>query len=107
MRRRKQLAAASFKKLSLIWSRKNNKISKERKVRLYEAYIMPILTYNSCTWALTEAEQAELEACRRRHLRRIIGIYYPRRISNTELYHRCKTKELGNAIRNARWRISA
>jgi hypothetical protein len=30
-------------------------------LRLYDSYITPILTYNACTWALTEAEMAELE----------------------------------------------
>ncbi len=66
----------------------------ERRLQLYDVYITPILTYNVCTWALTEAELAELEACRRRHLRRIIGIYYPSRISNANLYKKCNMKEL-------------
>ncbi len=57
------------------------------KTRLYDAYITSILTYNSCTWALTAADLAELEACRRRHLRRKIGVYCPRRVSNVDLYH--------------------
>jgi hypothetical protein len=105
MRRRKQLASASFNNLSRIWSRKNNKIGMERRLRLYDAYITPILTYNACTWALTGAELAELEACRRRHLRRIIGVYYPSRISNAKLYKKCNMKELEPIIRNARWRM--
>ena len=46
MRTRKQLAAVSFNNLWRIWSRKNNKISIERRLRLYDAYITPILTYN-------------------------------------------------------------
>jgi hypothetical protein len=105
MRRRKQLAAVSFNNLWRIWSRKNNKISTARRLRLYDAYITPILTYNACTWALTAAELAELEACRRRHLRRIIGVYYPRKISNIDLYKRCNMTELEPIIRNARWRM--
>jgi hypothetical protein len=61
MQRRKQLAAASFNNLKRIWSRnKRNKISTERRLRLYNAYITPILTYNACTWALTETEMKEL-----------------------------------------------
>jgi exonuclease III len=105
MKRRKQLAAVSFNNLTRIWSRKNNKISTERKLRLYDAYVTPVLTYNACTWALTEVELAELEACRRRHLRRIIGVYYPRRISNNDLYRKCNMTPLEPTIRNARWRM--
>ena len=88
MRCRKQLAAVSFSNLWRLWSHKNNKINTERRLRLCDAYITPILTYNACTWALTEAELSELEAWRRRHLRRIIGIYYPRKISNDDLYRK-------------------
>ena len=44
MKRRKQLAAASFKNLWRIWSYKNNKISVEKRLRLCNAYIIPVLT---------------------------------------------------------------
>jgi hypothetical protein len=84
---------------------KSTKSISQRRLRLYDAYITPILTYNACTWALTEAELAELEACRRRHLRHIIGVYYPSRISNANLYKKCNMKELEPIIRNARWRM--
>jgi hypothetical protein len=105
MTRRKQLAAASFKNLTRLWTGKRNKLSLERKLRLYDAYITPVLTYNACTWALTEAELNELEAFRRRQLRRILGIQYPRRISNSKLYDTCNMRELGPDIRGARWRM--
>jgi hypothetical protein len=105
MQRRKQLAAFSFNNLWRLWNCKRNKISMERRLRLYDAYITPILTYNACTWALTEAEMEELEAFRRRQLRRIIGVNYPRRISNAKLYKQCGMKELAITIRGARWRM--
>ena len=105
MRRRKQLVAFSFNNLWRIWSRKRNKISTERRLRLYNAYITPILTYNACTWALTESEMEELEAFRRRQLRHVIGINYPRRISNDDLNTRCNMKELAYTIRGSRWRM--
>ena len=105
LKRRKQLAAASFKNLTRLWTGKRNKLSLERKLQLYDAYITPVLIYNACTWALTEAELNELEAFRRRQLRRILGIKYPRRISNTKLYEKCYMAELGPDIRGARWRM--
>ncbi len=99
MTRRKQLAAASFKNLTRLWTGKRNELSTGKKLRLYDAYITPVLTYIACTWALTEAEMNELEAFRRRQLRRILGIRYSRRISNTKLYERCNMTELGPDIR--------
>jgi hypothetical protein len=103
--RRKQLAASSFQNLSQIWTGKRNKISTEKKLQLYNTYITPILTYNSCTWALTESELSELESFRRRQLRRVLGVQHPRRISNEKLYSTCKMTELAPDIRGARWRM--
>ena len=106
MRRRKQLAAASLKNLWRIWSNnKNNKIGIKKRIQLYNAYITPILTYNACTWALTETELQELEIFRRKQLRSIVGIRYPQVISNAELYNKCGAVELQFAIRGARWRM--
>ena len=44
MQRRKQLAACSFNNLWNIWSRRHKKINVFKRLRLYDAYITPILT---------------------------------------------------------------
>ncbi len=49
--RRKQLAAAYFKNLTRLWT---GKLSIERKLRLYDAYITPVLTYNGTYGSGTE-----------------------------------------------------
>lgn len=103
--RRKQLAAAAFSKLRNIWRQDHNRISTARLIRLYEAYVTPILTYNACTWALTKAEMQRLDALRRRHFRSILGIRYPNTITNEGLYRRCKARQLDTIIREARWKM--
>jgi hypothetical protein len=106
LQRRKQLAAASFQSLKRIWSRKqHNKISADRRLRLYNAYVVPVLTYNACTWALTDTQLDELDAFHRRQMRAVLGITYPRKISNEKLYERCNTQALRHTIRGARWRM--
>ena len=105
MQRRKQLAAAAFSKLKHVWSDKNNKISVRKRIRLYNAYVMPILTYNASTWALSDTELEELEAFRRRQLRIVLGIRYPRTISSAKVYKTTNTVELQQIIRQARWRL--
>ena len=52
MRRRKQLASVAYENMMRIWGKKN-KIWPEKRIMLYNTYTTPILTYNSCTWALT------------------------------------------------------
>jgi hypothetical protein len=86
-------------------AKKNNKIRLVKRLLLYNAYILPILTYNSCTWALTNTELEELEAFRRKQLRSVIGITYPRKISNDKLYKLCNAGKLEHMIREARWRM--
>ena len=66
---------------------------------------MPVLTYNSCTWALTQQETEELDAFHRKQLRKVLGILYPRTVKNEALYKRCNTQELKYTIRGARWRM--
>ena len=94
MLRWKKLAASAFNNLRRIWSQKRNKIKTEKRMLLYNTFITPILVYYACTWALTETELEDLEIFRRKQLRRVTRVQYPRKISNEELYSRCKTREL-------------
>ena len=41
----------------------------------------------------------------RRHLRQIIGVHWPNRISNVALYHRCQCRPISESIVTARWRL--
>ena len=105
MQRRKQLATIAQKNMWVIWSKNNNKISLQKRIMLYNAYIVPILTYNACTWALTKAETNELDAFHRKQLRSILGIRYPNTITNEKLYENCKSNKLSETIRDSRWRM--
>jgi hypothetical protein len=101
--RRKQLAAASFKKAKMMWS--SVEISENKRLRIYNSMVKPVLTYNIGTWALTQSETNELEAFHRKQLRAVLGIHYPERISNDDLYQRTKTEPLGQEMFHARWRM--
>ena len=57
-------------------------------LRLYNAFIVPVLTYNMGT--LTPTEWARLDGFHRRQLRQVIGIRYPEKISSNALYGRCE-----------------
>ena len=72
------------------------------RLRLYSAFVLPVLTYNMGTWGLTKTELSRLDAHHRRHLRQIIGIRWPHRISNDALYRRTHSSPISAAIRAAR-----
>jgi hypothetical protein len=104
LKRRKQLAANAMNKMKALWIR-TDKISEKRRIRLYNAYVKPILTYNMCTWALNQKEIAELEAFHRKQLRSVLGIFYPNIISNEDLYKTTNTERLGIEIAISRWKM--
>ena len=86
--RRKQQAAIAFRRMMALWFRRQ-KVSESRRVRLYNAYVLPTLTYNIGTWGITHSEANKLDAFHRKQLSFLIGVFYPDHISNTALYNRC------------------
>ena len=102
--RRMHLANVSFHKMWTVWFR-GAQISLPLRLRLYSAFVLPVLTYNMGTWGLTKTELNRLDAHHRRHLRQIIGIRWPHRISNDALYRRTQSSPISAAIRAARWSL--
>ena len=73
VKRRIMLASSAFGRLKeSIWSKKN--ISRNLKMRLYQALILPIATYASETWTLRETEKQSLVSFEMRCLRSILGV---------------------------------
>ena len=96
--RRKQLASVAFGSLySLCISVQRTIIFVFavhlciRRVRLYNAYVLPVLTYNCSIWCLTDAEMGKLSSFHRRQLRSLLGIGWPMNISNKALYEKLDT----------------
>ena len=57
-----------------------------KKVRVHNSYFKTVLTYSSSVRAVNKNIEAKIDAFHRKQLKRVIGIYYPLRISNKELY---------------------
>ena len=87
IRNPKALTIAAMNKL---WKlRKRSTINKE-KVRLFNAYVMPILLYNCGTWAFTKTDETSLNSFHRRLSRRVAGVYWPKILKSDELYMKNK-----------------
>ncbi|XP_065189571.1 uncharacterized protein LOC135820187 [Sycon ciliatum] len=102
--RRKQLAAAAFRSLWSLWSRRST-VGEELRLRLYNAFVLPVLVYNAGTWGLTAAAEGGLDAFHRGQLRSLIGFVWPQKIATTALYDRCKAEPISRIITRARWRL--
>ena len=104
IKKRKVLAQNAFIQLKNIW--KNKKIIHEqRRIQIYEALVTPILTYNSGTWGLTKSNLECLDSTHRRHLRIVIGVHWPEKISNQDLYDRCRVTPLSVRVKQQRWKL--
>jgi hypothetical protein len=79
----------AFHKMWKLWlSRKNTALS--TRIRLYNACILPILSYNMGASAARDTQLEFFNRAHRRHLRHILRIYWPQRISNSILYEKNK-----------------
>ncbi len=74
-------------------------------MRLYNALILPLLCHEVAVFRLTKAELRSLEALHRSHLRCLLGVHFPRIISNIAVYRRSGAKQLGTHIVRQRWNL--
>ena len=98
--RRKILAIDAFKTLHNIFD--SRKISNAVKIRTFNAYVASVFLYNSELWTLTKKLENAVNTFQRRHLRKILGIHWPKKITNTELYTKTKTEEWSITIQRRR-----
>jgi len=97
-----QSANAAFNAMHRVWLKKH-KTSVEIKMRLYNSCVRSRLLYNAGVSAYTRIQLDRIDAAHRRHLRRLLGIYYPERISNQELYKQTDSKPISVDITELRW----
>ena len=102
--RRMKLANVSFHEMWTVWFREAQ-ISLPLRLRLYSAFVLPVLSYNMDTWGLKKTEFNRLDAHHRRHLGQVIGIRCPHRISNDALHRRTQSSPISAAIRATRWNL--
>ena len=91
----------AFSTLWKLWLNKRH-ITRPTKLRLYNACIKPILTYNLSSLPASDHQISPLDAAHRRHLRSIMPIHYPDTISNADLYHHTKQEPIALDILKSR-----
>ena len=74
------------------------------KVMLFRATLETILLYGSQTWALTSAEEREINGTYTRMLRKVKNINWKAKLTNKQLYG--KLKPITDTIRERRLRLA-
>ena len=73
---------------------------------MYDAQVVSVLMYGCGSWSAPAHVMSKLDVCHRKHLRKILNIYWPNGvISNTELYRRCGVCPITERVRKARWTL--
>ena len=80
-------------------------LSLETKMKLYNSCVQSRMLYNAGASVYTRVELDKLDAAHRRHLRRILGIFYPEHISNEETYRRTETRPISIDVIEKRWTL--
>ena len=104
MKKRRQLATGSMNKMNDIL-RRHKKVNVNKRLKLYNALVKSILTYNSCTWGMSSTDEKEMNSFHRRQLRKVLGVKYPTRMRNEAVYKQAKAKPLSVEITTARWKM--
>jgi hypothetical protein len=102
--RRIQLAFQSLNSLEAMWKHRDL-VAQHIRIHAYRAIVESVLLYNCGTWALTEVLANKLDCSQRKMIRRVLGIKWSDKISNTQLYRRCGLQPASIQVVNARWRL--
>ena len=106
IKRRKELAtiAIALAKNDIVWKKKW-KTKLTTRIKLSETLVKSVLLYNCGTWGVSKDDQRKLNSFHRNQLRKVIGIQWPRKISNEKLYKITGTKPLSITITERRWKL--
>ena len=73
------------------------------KLRIFNANVKSVLLYGPETWLLTKTIINKLQAFINRRLRYISGVFWPRKISNDDLWQHTKQERVEATIRCRKW----
>ena len=96
------LANIAFSNFTKVWLQ-GKRISLKRRIQVYEAQVVSVLLYGSCSWAAPKHVFERLNTTHRRHLRSILNITWPNIISNENLYKRCDVTPITERVDISRW----
>ncbi|KAG7302389.1 hypothetical protein JYU34_013918 [Plutella xylostella] len=95
-------ARGAFAQLKPVWS--SSVITRRTKVRIFESNVKSVLLYGCETWFVRKDLSSKLQVFVNKCLRRILRIYWPRTISNAELWRLTKQKPIDQEILIRKWR---
>ena len=101
---RRSCAVNAMRQYTSLW-RRDKLVKEHTRIRLYNCFVWPVLTYNFGALGLPASEWALMDSFHRRQLRLVLGIHWPNTISNSKIYKRCNVLPLSIEACRARWSL--
>ena len=95
-------ASYTFNTLSKVW--KTGSISRHTKIRIFNSNVKSVLLYGAETWLSNKTVTHKLQVFINKCLRRILGIFWPKRVSNEELWRQTKQEPIDITLKRRTWR---
>ena len=102
VKNRIQKAQITFTTLNKVW--RSNEISQQTKIRLFNSNVKSILLYGAESWKTNQSVIKKLQVFTNKCLRKILRIYWPKVISNKELWEISKQRSIRAEIMSRKWR---
>ena len=95
-------ARSAFARLKPVW--KSNACSRATKLRIYKSNVLPVLLYGAECWRMTAKDLSRLSTFHTTCLRRMMRVFRPNRISNSDLLEAAKQEPMNNILKRKGWR---
>ena len=94
-------ARHAFAMLGPKW--RSTELTTKTKLRVFGLNVKAVLLYGSETWRLTKGLEQKLQVFINKSLRNIFGIWWPKKISNKELWRQTGQRPIEEEIRQRAW----
>lgn len=94
-------ARSAFIALQNVW--KSNIYSSNTKIRIYKSNVRTVLLYGAECWKMTKNDTQKCETFQNKCLRRILKVFWPRKITNIELREKANIAPIEESVRKKRW----
>ena len=101
IRQRIGKARGAFAKLRPVWRSRN--YSRRMKIKVYQACVLSLLLYGSECWRTTVHDLRKLQSFHTSCLRNILHIFWPKKISNNELFKLTEQEDTSIVLTRKRW----
>jgi hypothetical protein len=96
-----QKARGAFSRLRKIWQ--SSFIHKDMKIKIFNACVKSVLLYGCQTWLVTSCIQRKLQSFVNRCLHYILRIWWPRTITNEEMWQDTGKSDINMEIRKRKF----